>query len=48
MKRHIHGYSVVLKTGICSLIILINSICLNAQSLRVFAVSDLLQVFEDG
>ena len=48
MKRHIHGYSVVLKTGICSLIILINSIWLNAQSFRVFAVSDLSQVFEDG
>lgn len=48
MKRHIHGYSVVLKTGICSLIILINGIWLNAQSFRVFAVSDLSQVFEDG
>lgn len=48
MKRHLPGLPVVLKTAICSVVILFNCIWLNAQSFRVFAVSDLLQVFEDG
>ena len=48
MKRHLSGLSVIVKTGMFSAIILINCFWLNAQSFRVFAVSDLSQVFEDG
>ena len=49
MRRHFSIFSGFSKPVIFSVIIsLLSSICLNAQSFRVFAVSDLLQVFEDG
>ena len=49
MKRHFAVFPGFLKPIVFSAVIFsLNSICLNAQSFRVFAVSDLLQVFEDG
>ena len=49
MKRHFVIFPGFLKPIVFSAVIFsLNSICLNAQSFRIFAVSDLLQVFEDG